>query len=203
MKWVALLLGSYLLGSVSFSYLIAKWSTGQDIRTLGSRNAGATNVLRMVGKTEGLLTLLLDVAKGAGPVLAARWLEAPPAVIAGAGGAAVLGHVFPIFLGFRGGKGVATVAGATLAVTPVPALMTLPVFFGVVIWKRYVSLGSVVSAVLLPILVVVCGRLGWSPHYDPSFLLVYISIPILVLYKHISNIRRIAAGTEAKLGDPR
>ena len=203
MKWVVLLLGSYLLGSVSFSYLIVKWSTGQDIRTLGSGNAGATNVLRMVGKMEGLLTLLLDAAKGAGPVLVARWLEAPPAVVAGAGGAAVLGHVFPVFLGFRGGKGVATVAGATLAVTPVPALITLPIFLGVVIWKRYVSLGSVVAAVVLPILVVVCGRLGWSPLYDQSFLLVYLSIPVLVLYKHISNIRRIAAGTEAKLGDPR
>ncbi|HKH50075.1 MAG TPA: glycerol-3-phosphate acyltransferase, partial [Thermoanaerobaculia bacterium] len=109
---LALVAAAYLLGSVSFSFLIVKIKEGKDVRTLGSGNAGATNVLRASSLGAAVLTLLLDLAKGVAAVVGTRLLDAPPPVVGGAAFAVVLGHVFPVFLGFRGGKGVATAAGA-------------------------------------------------------------------------------------------
>ena len=124
--------------------------TGRDIRTEGSGNAGATNVLRAHGKALGLTVAALDIAKGAAAVLLMRTVTADPRYAAAAGLAAIAGHVFPIFYGFRGGKGVATAVGAFLALAPLPTLVCIGIFVAVVALTRYVSLGSVIAMVLLP-----------------------------------------------------
>ena len=141
---------AYLLGSVSFAVLLVRSTTGKDIRTEGSGNAGATNVLRAHGKALGLAVAALDVGKGAAAVALVRLATADPRYAAAAAFAAVLGHVFPIFYGFRGGKGVATAFGAFLVLAPLAALVCSGVFFVVVAVTRYVSLGSVVAMVALP-----------------------------------------------------
>ena len=142
--------GAYLLGSVSWSVVIVKLLQGLDVRTMGSGNAGATNVLRAAGKKAGVAVLALDVVKGITAVAVPRALDAPPAVVSGAAVAVVVGHVFPVFFGFRGGKGVATAAGALGTLAPPAMALGLVVFLVVVAWKRYVSLGSIVTAGALP-----------------------------------------------------
>lgn len=198
---LALVLGAYLLGSVSFSFLIVRIKEGKDVRTLGSGNAGATNVLRASSLSAAVLTLVLDLGKGVAAVLGTRLLEAPPPVVGGAAFAVVLGHVFPVFLGFRGGKGVATAAGALGALEPLAMLATLAVFVAVVAWKRYVSLGSVVAALVFPLLAWAGHRLGWIPDVTPSVVIASAAIAALVLYRHRSNLVRLRRGTENRLGE--
>src|SRR5262249_10524667 len=135
---------------VSFALLLFRWKTGRDIRTEGSGNAGATNVMRSHGKALGITVGLLDVLKGSIPVLLVRLITADPRYAAAAGFAAILGPVFPLYSGFRGGKGVATAFGAFLALTPWAALVCMGVFVLIATITRYVSLASVVSMVLLP-----------------------------------------------------
>ena len=156
----ALVLAAYLLGSVSFAVLVVRSKTGRDIRAEGSGNAGATNVLRAHGKKLAILVALLDVAKGAAAVLLMRLVTADPRWLAAAGFAAVLGHVFPAFYSFRGGKGVATAVGAFAVLTPLALLVSLGVFVVIVAATRYVSLASVVSMALLP---AVAGGLFGAP----------------------------------------
>lgn len=199
---LALVLGSYLLGSVSFSFLIVKVKEGKDVRTIGSGNAGATNVLRASSLGAAVLTLVLDLGKGMAAVLGTRLLEAPPPVVGGAAFAVVLGHIFPVFLGFRGGKGVATAAGALGALEPLAMLATLGVFVAVVAWKRYVSLGSVLAALVFPLLAWAGHRLGWIPAATtPSVVTASAAIAALVLYRHRSNLVRLRRGTENRLGE--
>lgn len=199
----AVLAGSYLLGSVSFSYLIVRMLQGRDVRTVGSGNAGATNVLRTAGKGPGIAALLLDLGKGVTAVLAARALAVPPLVVGGAAAAVVLGHVFPAFLGFRGGKGVATAAGALGALSPPAMALTLAVFVVVVAWKRYVSLGSIAAALAFPFLLLLCRRLGWVGAGERELFEAGLAIAALVLFKHRGNLRRLLAGTESRLGERR
>ena len=130
---------------------------------MGSGNAGATNVLRAAGRWPALLVLLLDISKGIVPVRVARALGAPTEVVAAAAFAVVVGHVFPLFFGFRGGKGVATGFGALVALLPLAAGTAMAVFALAVVATRYVSLGSVLAAAALPVLAVLFSRLGWSP----------------------------------------
>jgi glycerol-3-phosphate acyltransferase PlsY len=200
MRWLALVAGAYLLGSVSFSYVIVRVLTGCDVRALGSGNAGATNAARAAGTAAGVLTLALDIAKGVTPVLIARQLGAPPLILSATASAAVLGHVFPVFFGFRGGKGVATAAAALGALAPRPLALCLVAFALVFAWKRYVSLASVLSVGLFPVMVFACGRLGWSPERDGSFLASATIIPLLVVYRHVENLRRLRVGSEPKMG---
>ncbi len=197
---LALVAAAYLLGSISFSYLIVKLKEGRDVRTVGSGNAGATNVLRASGPGAAALALGLDLAKGVTAVLGTRLLEAPPPVVSGAAFAVVLGHVFPIFLGFRGGKGVATSAGALGALEPTAMLVALAVFFVVVAWKRYVSLGSVVTALVFPLLAWAGHRLGWIVS-DPSVVIASAAIAALVVFRHRSNLERLRRGAEPRLGE--
>jgi acyl phosphate:glycerol-3-phosphate acyltransferase len=189
-----LLVVAYLLGSVSFAVLIVRAVTGKDIRAEGSGNAGATNVLRGHGKKLALLVALLDVAKGAAAVLLMRLVTADPAWTAAAGLAAVLGHVFPIFYGFRGGKGVATAVGAFLVLAPLAVLCCLGVFVLVVALTRYVSLGSVISLALLS---PVAGLLF---HASRPVVTAAGLTALVVLLKHLGNLKRIARGEERKLG---
>jgi glycerol-3-phosphate acyltransferase PlsY len=199
----ALVAGAYLLGAVSFSVLIVRLLQGLDVRTVGSGNAGATNVLRAAGRKAGVMVLALDMAKGVTAVAVPRALEAPPSVVGGAAVAVVLGHVFPVFFGFRGGKGVATSAGALGALAPAAMALGLLVFAIVVTWKRYVSLGSIVTAALMPLLVALSLRLGWVPAGGTWMLLPAAAIALIVIAGHARNLRRLRQGTEPRLGERR
>ena len=186
----------YVLGSISFAVLLVRATTGTDIRAEGSGNAGATNVLRAHGKKLALLVALADVAKGAAAVLLMRLVTADPRWAAAAGFAAILGHVFPVFYGFRGGKGVATAVGAFLALSPLALLVSLAVFVAVVAATRYVSLGSVVSMALLP---PIAGLLFHAPR---AVVTAAGATALLVLVKHLANLKRLARGEESRLGGP-
>ncbi|HEY6066746.1 MAG TPA: glycerol-3-phosphate 1-O-acyltransferase PlsY [Thermoanaerobaculia bacterium] len=190
----ALVVVAYLLGSISFAVLVVRAKTGTDIRAEGSGNAGATNVLRAHGRKLALLVALADVAKGAVAVLLMRLVTADPVWTSAAGLAAVLGHVFPVFYGFRGGKGVATAVGAFLVLAPLSLLCCLAVFVLVVLLTRYVSLGSVIAMVLLP---PVAGILFHAPR--PIVMAASLTA-LIVVFKHLGNLKRLALGQERKLG---
>jgi glycerol-3-phosphate acyltransferase PlsY len=200
---VSLVVGAYLLGSISWSVLVVKVLQGMDVRSVGSGNAGATNVLRTAGKKAGAAVLLLDIGKGIAAVAVPRSLGAPPAVVGGAAVAVVLGHVFPVFFAFRGGKGVATSAGALGTLSPVAMALGLLVFLGVVSWKRYVSLGSIVTAAFFPLLAWVSHRKGWTEHGGSWTLLASSLIALIIVVKHQSNLKRLRRGTEPRLGERR
>lgn len=199
---VALLAGAYLLGSIPWSYLIVRLAQGLDVRTVGSGNVGATNVMRTAGKKAGGLALVLDVGKGVAAVLVSRALEASSLVVGCAAVAVVLGHIFPIFLGFRGGKGVATAAGALGALEPAVLLACLVLFVAVVVWKRYVSLGSVLVAAAFPLVLWIAQRQGWA-RSDSWELLGAATIGLIVIARHRGNIERLWKGTERRLGQPK
>lgn len=184
----------YLLGSLSFAVLLVRRATGKDIRAEGSGNAGATNVLRSHGKGLALAVAALDIAKGAAAVLIVRLATADPRYAAAAAFAAVLGHVFPLYYGFRGGKGVATAVGAFGVLAPLPTLVSVAVFVVTVAVTRYVSLGSVLGMVLLP---PVAGGLF---HASGAVVVAAAATAVLVVVKHRENLRRLAGGTERKLG---
>ena len=201
--WALWIVGAYLLGSISFSMWIARAVGGIDIRATGSGNAGATNVLRSVGKGPALAVLALDIAKGAVPVLAARSVGAPGPVIGAAAVAAVVGHIFPIYYGFRGGKGVATAVGAMSTLALLPALVSALLFFVVVATTRYVGLGSMVAVSSFPLAIFGFDRLGWTPPAPLWLLVSAMAVALLIVFMHRANIGRLLAGNENKLGAKR
>lgn len=203
MNAALLLLGAYLLGSVPCSYIVVRLVAGKDVRREGSGNVGATNALRTAGKLAGALALLFDVLKGVAAVLLARLLGAGEPLFAAAAVAVVLGHVYPVFLRFHGGKGVATAAGAVGALELLPMVFTVLLFVVAVKVGRYVSLGSVVAVGSFPLLLYLCGALGWTAPPSRALLLGSSAIALLILLKHAGNIRRLLNGTERRLGDPR
>lgn len=188
-----LVLAGYLLGSVSFAVLLVRLRTGHDIRTEGSGNAGATNVLRAHGRALALAVAALDLGKGAAAVGLARLFTADPRVSAACAVASIVGHVFPLFHGFRGGKGVATALGAFLALAPLATLVCAGAFVLIVVATRYVSLGSVVALCLLP---PVSGLLFHSPR---AVVVAAAGAALVVIFKHIENLRRLARGEERRL----
>ncbi|HVS65638.1 MAG TPA: glycerol-3-phosphate 1-O-acyltransferase PlsY [Thermoanaerobaculia bacterium] len=191
----------YLLGSISFSILIVRVLLGIDIRTVGSGNAGATNVLRVAGRGPALLALLLDAGKGAAGVAIARGLDVGIVPESLVGVAAVAGHMWPIYFGLRGGKGVATAAGTLALLVPLAAAAACALFVVVVAWKRYVSLGSVVVATAVPLIVAALGLAGHYPPGERGWLTAACAvIGGLILIKHRANVRRLRAGNEPKLG---
>jgi glycerol-3-phosphate acyltransferase PlsY len=185
---------AYLIGSLSFAVILVRLRTGKDIRTEGSGNAGATNVLRAHGKALGLAVAALDIVKGAAGVLLVRQVTADPRYAAAAAFAAVLGHVFPIFYGFRGGKGVATAVGAFLVLSPYATLISIGAFVLVVALTRYVSLGSMIGVALLPPIA------GGIFHAPTAVVAAAAATAVLVILKHRENLKRLAAGSERKLG---
>lgn len=196
-----LLIGcSYLLGSIPFSYLLVRLSAGRDVREVGSGNPGATNALRAAGKGVGAAVLVLDVAKGVLPTLAARALSRPEIIVGAVALAVVVGHIFPLFLAFRGGKGVATSAGALGALAPLPLLVVLVVFVLVVAVTRYVSLGSMIAAISFVPAAWLTNRLGWT-RVDPWVILAGGVIAVLVIVRHRGNLVRLLGGSERRLGD--
>ena len=184
------LLAGYGLGSIPFGLLLTRWAGVGDLRSIGSGNIGATNVLRTGRKGLALATLLLDLAKGVIPtVLGLAWLGPLGAVLGGAG--AIIGHCFPVWLGFRGGKGVATAAGVVLGLTPLLFVVILAVFVAVVSATRWVSLGSMAAACLAPLAAFLLGN-SWATG-------LYLLIAVLVVYKHRENIGRLLRGEESRL----
>jgi glycerol-3-phosphate acyltransferase PlsY len=190
-------LAGYLLGSIPFGILLTRLFGGGDIRAAGSGNIGATNVTRVVGPIPGVLTLILDGLKGAAAVwLAARFSNYSATWMIAAGVAALIGHCFPIWLKFHGGKGVATAAGMFLALCWPAALGAIGIFLLVVIFFRFVSLGSIAAAASMPLLI----YLLWAPHLapPPSVTIGAFAAAMLVVYKHDGNIQRLVEGREPK-----
>ncbi len=182
---------AYLLGAIPFGYLLVKWKTGGDVRSSGSGNIGATNVLRTTGRAAGIATLLLDIAKGHAAVwLAAQWTH-DPYVIGAAALAVMAGHAYPVFLKFKGGKAVASFVGAFLCMTPAALGAEVVVFVAVVAWTRHISMGSIVGAATFPLAV-------WLVAKAPvPFVAAAVVGGAFIIYKHRSNIERLRAGTES------
>jgi glycerol-3-phosphate acyltransferase PlsY len=201
---------AYLVGSIPFSFLVVKLAAGKDVRELGSRNVGATNVARTAGKVPGIIALVLDVAKGYAAIVLARWLVTRPEWpfaagtlpwesrefwVALAGLIAVLAHMFPMWLRFHGGKGVATATGVFLALNPLVMAAAIIVFAIVVIASRYVSLGSIVGAASVPVF------FRFLANDAPFWHIVFsIAIALAVILKHHSNIARLAQRSERRMG---
>jgi glycerol-3-phosphate acyltransferase PlsY len=188
---------SYLLGSIPFGYLLVRIFKGEDVRAGGSGNIGATNVARK-SPALGIATLALDAAKGLAAVLVARGLFSgphPQLIMTVAAFFAVLGHLFPVWLKFRGGKGVATSLGAFILLTPKSILCMVVLFLLIAVALRYVSLASVAVAAAFPLL-----AWAWREYRDSRQLLLIAAVSALVIWKHRQNIGRIATGTESKLG---
>src|SRR6267142_882880 len=186
---------AYLLGSIPFGLLFAKLFGGADVRQAGSGNIGATNVARVVGPLAGILTLVFDTAKGAAAVwLAGRVTNESTSWMMIAAFAVLLGHCFPVWLKFKGGKGVATALGVFLALCPLAAVSALLLFLLCVAYWRYVSLGSVAAAAAMPLLIYFL----WAPRHAPPMVVNVgtLAIALLVIYKHDGNLQRLVKGIE-------
>jgi acyl phosphate:glycerol-3-phosphate acyltransferase len=192
MPLTLLILIAYLIGSVPFALILARRLGTADLRRIGSGNLGAANVLRTSGVRAGLTVMLLDVAKGAGSVMLAQRFDAGT-VTAAAGLAAIVGHVFPLWLRFRGGKGVATACGVFSVLTPLAIGPTLAVFLSAVWISRYISVGSIVASVALPPIAYATG----SP---APVLGATVAASTLILIRHRTNLARVLAGTEQRIG---
>src|SRR5712672_1466541 len=177
---IAIPIAAYLLGSIPFGLLFTRLFGGGDVRKSGSGNIGATNVARVAGPLPALLTLLFDTAKGAAPVSLA----------------ALLGHCFPIWLKFRGGKGVATAAGAFLVLCPPALLGSIILFLVVLYFWRYVSLASIAASAAMPLLIYIL----WAPHHAPPLIVTFgaLAAAMIIIYKHDANIQRLVQGEESK-----
>jgi len=182
----------YLLGSVPTGLLLAKFFSKVDPRKTGSKNIGATNIFRTAGKGLGILTLVGDVLKGMIPIGIAIQLNISDLWLAAVGLSTFLGHIFPIFLGFRGGKGVATALGVYLVISPIAVLMEFLLFAGLV-WKwRFISLGSICCATTIPVLI------AFFRSDSQAYFILSVIIAALILYRHQENIVRLLQGTENK-----
>jgi glycerol-3-phosphate acyltransferase PlsY len=190
-------LAGYLLGTIPFGILLTRLFGGGDIRAAGSGNIGATNVTRVVGPLPGILTLVLDALKGAAAVwLAIHFSGSSATWMTASGIAALIGHCFPIWLNFRGGKGVATAAGLFLALCWPAALGAIAIFLLVVIFFRFVSLGSIAAAASMPLLIYFL----WAPRLapPPSVIIGTFAAAMLIVYKHDGNIQRLVEGREPR-----
>lgn len=188
---VLALVAAYLIGGIPFGYLIVRFKTGRDVRSLGSGNIGATNVLRTTGRAVAIITLLLDIAKGSFAVWLMGWAsDQSPVWMSAAALAVMAGHAYPVFLKFHGGKAVASFIGAFLVLTPLPLLAVLLLFVIVVAVTRYISLGSIVAAGTFPFAV-------WLILHPPiAVVLSALIAGVFIVVRHHANIQRIRAGNE-------
>lgn len=191
MKFLLVVLVGYLLGSISFGIIVTRIVKGVDIRDFGSGNTGMTNVLRIIGKGPAAVVLLGDVLKGVASVVAGQYLGGSEHAVAG-GLAAMAGHNYPLYFGFKGGKGVATGFGIILALIPDITIICLLTFLLTVLISRYVSLGSILAALCLPVLTIYL-------HKELSIILFTIVASVFVIYRHRSNIVRLYQGRENKI----
>jgi len=196
---------AYLIGSISFAYLAGKLLRGIDLREFGSGNLGSTNTIRVLGKGPGIIVQILDILKGVIPVYLITRLGTDSGISGeslvilqiSAGMTAILGHIYTLFLKFQGGKGVNTTAGVFLYLAPGPILIAALVFLAVFYTTRYVSLGSILAALSLPLILVI-QKYGFSSNISPTLIGFSVLIALLVIAKHKSNIERLLAGTENK-----
>ncbi len=198
LQWVLGIILSYLMGSIPTAYLMGRWTKGVDIRQYGSGNVGATNAMRVLGKPLGILTLCIDILKGLIPVLVIAPLvcfssKNLPSLQLVCGVASIFGHNWTCFLKFKGGKGVATTAGAFLGLAPMVLLSLLFVWGGVAYFTKYVSVASIVASAMLPFLL-------FFFHKPCSWVIAGIVLSGISIWKHRSNIQRLRAGTENKIG---
>lgn len=182
---------AYLLGSIPFGYLAGRYWRGVDLRRQGSGNIGTTNAFRVLGKAAGSLVFAGDLAKGLVAGLLGTWIGGPVFGLV-TGTAAVVGHNYSVFLGFRGGRGVATSAGAVLAAAPVVLVASLAVWAVTLLASRYVSLASIIAAVFLPVFMLIFG-------YGAEYLIFALALACLMIYGHRPNLQRLARGTEPRL----
>lgn len=195
----------YLIGSVSFANIIVKKIKGEDINEIGSGNAGTTNVFRTAGFFPAIITFILDMLKGSVAVLlplllAKLFKESYPGVYMMVGGVlAILGHMFPVFFGFKGGKGMATFLGIILAINPLVFLINISFMLVVILITRMVSIASISSAVLIPILTIFLNKHSILKEQNIYFVLTTILIGLFILFKHRENIARIKEGKENKI----
>lgn len=187
------ILFGYALGSVPFAFLVAR-RAGIDVRVAGSGNVGAANVLRTTGMPMGLLVMTLDIAKGAAAVLVAYLARGSFPSMAAAGSAAIVGHIYPVWLRFHGGKGVAVAAGVFGVLSPIAAAMAAAAFLATVWATRIVSLGSVIATVTLP-------PVAWLLGSPQPVVVAAIGVGALILFRHRANLRRILHGTERRMGE--
>jgi glycerol-3-phosphate acyltransferase PlsY len=186
------ILAAYLIGSIPFALILARrWGT--DLRVAGSGNLGAANVLRTSGVTAGILVALLDMAKGAASVWIAERVSADPGLPAAAGVAAIVGHIYPVWLRFRGGKGVATACGVFSMLTPLALPPALAIFAAVVWLTKYISLGSLLASLALPPIAYALG----SPS---SAVLAALAAATIIAFRHRANVGRLRTGTERRIG---
>lgn len=202
MRPLLVLIAAYLLGSIPFGYLLVRVKVGADVRETGSGGTGATNVTRRAGKLAGVVTLLLDAAKGALAVYIAReFLTANYGIswwVAGAAILAIVGHIFPVWLGFRGGKGVATGVGVFLSLSPLAVAASGLIFIVIVVATRYVSLGSIIAVIAFPVCVLLLS-IYFSPVSGLNEILATAAIGgLLIVFMHRENIGRLVRGTENK-----
>jgi len=184
---------SYFIGAIPFGYLLFRLSEKRDIRRFGSRSTGATNVLRLKGWRYAIPVALLDIGKGFLPAFVVLKVYGEPKLSAVCASLSVVGHCFPVYIGFKGGKGVATAAGAMFAIALEPALFSLVVFIATVVLTRYVSLGSILAAALFPLFLILFG-------IPLPVLLLSLPVLAIILIRHAGNIGRLIRGTERKFG---
>lgn len=188
---IAVLLG-YLAGSVPFAYLLAR-RAGIDVRRVGSGNVGAANVLRSTGAWRGIIVMALDVAKGVLAVVLAQQAVGSPPVVAATGAAAVVGHIYPVWLRFHGGKGVSVAAGVFGVLAPLATVVAAAIFLLTVWMTRYISLGSVAASLVLP-------PVAWGLGAPDAVVMAALGTAGLILFRHRANLRRLVTGTERKVG---
>jgi glycerol-3-phosphate acyltransferase PlsY len=201
--FVIAIIGAYLLGSIPFGLIIAK-AHGKDLRSIGSGNIGATNVARALGRRWAYLCFLLDMLKGLVPMLASVFTGWKPVILLTVGIAAILGHIFPVYLKFKGGKGVATSLGVAFGLWPyytICAFVALGVWVIVVLTWRYVSLASIVASIAFAVtlFLIVLLTPGWDFVNLWPLLIAAAAIPLMVIIRHRENIKRLLAGTESKI----
>lgn len=193
---------AYLIGSLSFAVIVSRAMGLKDPRSYGSKNPGATNVLRSGSKAAAIVTLLLDAAKGWLPVMLVKWFGASYGLGEGTqalvGVAAFLGHLYPVFFGFAGGKGVATAAGVLLALEPWLGVATLATWLIIAFFFRYSSLAAIVAAIFAPAYYLIGDGVAWNAAGAKTLAMAVMGI--LLIYRHRENINRLMAGTESKLG---
>lgn len=196
-EYLANIVLGYLFGSIPFGLVVGYLYTRRDIRESGSGKTGTTNVLRTAGKSAAVIVMVADISKGAIPALIGRFVFDNDGAAAAGAAAAIVGHIWPIFAGFRGGRGVASAFGAILGLTPLIALLFPIIGAALVIPTRYVSLMSVVGTPVAASIVVIAALLGSVP---APFAMYAVFATALIEYKHIPNIRRLLAGTEPRFG---
>ncbi|MBU6364321.1 MAG: glycerol-3-phosphate 1-O-acyltransferase PlsY [Acidobacteria bacterium] len=191
MNQALVLVVAYLLGSIPFAYIAGRLN-GVDLRTVGSGNLGATNVFRTLGRTVGIAVMVLDIAKGAFAVLIAQWVVGGPWWPIAAGALAILGHVFPVWTGFKGGKGVAVGAGALVGLVPAASGVLIILWLLIVVLTRYVSVASIICALA-------AAPLAWAFGAPWSYVAFIGLAGLFVIIKHRENIQRLLAGTENRI----